>query len=72
MTHLEACIEAVPEVLRCGCEPTAVEFMEREVIACAETYLGKQFPDTSARRVSAGAAGRGQPRKRCSPMIDTG
>ena len=22
--------------------------MEREVIACAETYLGKQFPDTSA------------------------
>ena len=46
--HLEACIEAVPEVLACGCEPTAVEFMEREVIACAETYLGKQFPDTSA------------------------
>ena len=45
---LEACIEAVPEVLACGCEPTAVEFMEREVIACAETYLGKQFPDTSA------------------------
>ena len=45
---LDACIEAVPEVLRCGCEPTAVEFMEREVIACAENYLGKQFPDTSA------------------------
>lgn len=46
--HLEGCIEAVPEVLACGCEPTAVEFMEREVIACAETYLGKQFPDTSS------------------------
>jgi len=45
---LDACIEAVPEVLGCGCEPTAVEFMEREVIACAEQYLGKQFPDTSA------------------------
>ena len=45
---LDACIDAVPEVLRCGCEPTAVEFMEREVIASAETYLGKQFPDTSA------------------------
>lgn len=45
---LRACIEAVPEVLACGCEPTAVEFMEREVIACAEKYLGKQFPDTSA------------------------
>ena len=46
--HLEACIQAVPEVLACGCEPTAVEFMEREVIACAETYLGKQFPDASS------------------------
>ncbi len=44
---LETCIGAVPAVLGCGCEPTAVEFMEREVIACAETYLGKQFPDTS-------------------------
>ena len=45
---LEECISAVPKVLACGCEPTAVEFMEREVIACAEKYLGKQFPDTSA------------------------
>lgn len=45
---LDACIGAVPAVLACGCEPTAVEFMEREVIACAEQYLGKQFPDTSA------------------------
>ena len=45
---LEACIGAVPQVLSCGCDPTAVEFMEREVITCAEEYLGKQFPDTSA------------------------
>ena len=45
---LDACIGAVPQVLASGCEPTAVEFMEREVISCAETYLGKQFPDTSA------------------------
>lgn len=45
---LEECIKAVPFVLGCGCEPTAVEFMEREVIACAEKYLGKQFPDRSA------------------------
>jgi glycolate oxidase len=45
---LSRCIEAVPAVLSCGCEPTAVEFMEREVIAASETYLGKQFPDTSA------------------------
>ncbi len=45
---LDACIGAVPRVLACGCDPTAVEFMEREVIACAEEYLGKQFPDSSA------------------------
>ena len=45
---LDKCIGAVPEVLACGCEPTAVEFMEHEVIQSAETYLGKQFPDTSA------------------------
>lgn len=45
---LDTCINAVPEVLRCGCDPTAVEFMERTVIANAETYLGKQFPDKSA------------------------
>ena len=45
---LDACIGAVPRVLGCGCDPTAVEFMEREVISCAETYLGKQFPDTGA------------------------
>lgn len=45
---LDTCIGAVPAVLGCECEPTAVEFMEREVIACAETYLGKQFPDASA------------------------
>ena len=45
---LDACISAVPQVLASGCEPTAVEFMEREVISCAEEYLGKQFPDTSA------------------------
>ena len=45
---LDACISAVPHVLACGADPTAVEFMEREVISCAEEYLGKQFPDTSA------------------------
>ncbi len=45
---LDKCIGAVPELLACGCEPTAVEFMEHEVIKSAETYLGKQFPDTSA------------------------
>ncbi len=46
--ELDACIGAVPKLLSCGCEPTAVEFMQRDVISCAETYLGKQFPDTAA------------------------
>lgn len=45
---LEKCIGAVPEVLRLGVEPTAVEFMEREVIEASEVYLGKQFPDKQA------------------------
>jgi glycolate oxidase len=45
---LDACIGAVPAMLACGCEPTAVEFMERAVIAAAEAYLGKQFPHDGA------------------------
>ena len=46
--EVHRCIRAVPAILSCGCEPTAVEFMERDVIGCAETYLGKAFPDVSA------------------------
>ena len=45
---LDACIAAVPQVLRSGAEPTAVEFMESAVIRAVEHYLGKAFPDTSA------------------------
>ncbi|MBQ4156870.1 MAG: FAD-binding protein [Clostridia bacterium] len=45
--NLRKCVEAVPQVLS-GTTPTAVEFMEKEVIEDAETYLGKQFPDKSA------------------------
>lgn len=41
---LDACIGAVPAVLGCGCEPTAVEFMEREVIACARPILASSSP----------------------------
>ena len=63
---LDACIGAVPQVLSSGCDPTAVEFMEREVISCAETYLGKQFPDMSANayllvRLDGPSAGALQP-----------
>ncbi|MDO5021778.1 MAG: FAD-linked oxidase C-terminal domain-containing protein [Eubacteriales bacterium] len=46
--NLDECINSVPAVLASGCNPTAVEFMEREVIKSAEKYLGKQFPDSNA------------------------
>lgn len=46
-SDLEQCIYAVPKVLHCG-EPTAIEFMEREVIKASEEYLGRHFPDNSA------------------------
>ncbi|MBQ3078560.1 MAG: FAD-binding protein [Clostridia bacterium] len=44
---LSRCVEAVSPVLN-GATPTAVEFMEKEVIEDSERYLGKQFPDKSA------------------------
>lgn len=41
-------IRTVPKIVRSRAVPTAIEFMEREVILAAETYLGKTFPDNSA------------------------
>ena len=45
---LTKAIETVPRIIKSKAIPTAVEFMEREVILAAETYLGTRFPDTSA------------------------
>lgn len=45
---LDQCIETVPAILRSRSNPTAVEFMQREVIEAAEEYLGKVFPDKSS------------------------
>lgn len=45
---LEHCIETVPKIMKAKMTPTAVEFMEKEVIEAAEEYLGKDFPDKSA------------------------
>ncbi|MBQ9804363.1 MAG: FAD-binding oxidoreductase [Lentisphaeria bacterium] len=45
---LPAAIKAVPQVIRASAIPTAVEFMEREVILAAEQFLGRKFPDNSA------------------------
>ncbi len=45
---LAKAIETVPEIIKSKSIPTAVEFMEREVILAAEEFLGKPFPDNSA------------------------
>lgn len=47
-TDLAQCIRTVPEIIQSPVTPTAVEFMEREVIEAAEEYLGCRFPDKSS------------------------
>lgn len=42
------CIKTVPVLFKAKLAPTAVEFMERDVIEASEKYLGKPFPDKSA------------------------
>jgi len=46
---IEAAIGAVPEIIRLKAAPTAIEFMEREVILFSEQFLGKKFPDTGGK-----------------------
>lgn len=45
---LEQAIGTVPLIIKSKSIPTAIEFMQREVIMDAENYLGKKFPDNSA------------------------
>lgn len=45
---LEQAIRTVPKIIKSKSAPTAIEFMQREVIIDAEKYLGKKFPDNSA------------------------
>jgi glycolate oxidase len=45
---LAQAIETVPQIIKSKAIPTAIEFMEREVILAAEEFLGKAFPDSSA------------------------
>jgi len=45
---VKSAIAAVPEVIRTSSIPTAVEFMEREVILASEEYQNRKFPDSSA------------------------
>jgi glycolate oxidase len=46
--NLDQAIGAVPDILKAKQTPTAVEFMQREVVIAASTYLGRPFPDTSS------------------------
>ena len=45
---LEKAIRTVPLIIKSKSIPTAVEFMQREVIMDAEKYLGCTFPDNGA------------------------
>ena len=47
---LERAIAAVPYVIKSRALPTAIEFMQREVLSYAEEYLGKKIPDDSNAR----------------------
>lgn len=44
---MDAALDAVPPIVRSGANPTAIEYMSRDVILFAEDYLGKKFPDTA-------------------------
>jgi glycolate oxidase len=45
---LDSCIDTVPKIIKSKTVPTAIEFMQKEVIEAAEEYLGKKFPDKSS------------------------
>lgn len=45
---MEAAITTVPKIIMLKAAPTAIEFMEREVLLFAEEFLGKKFPDTKS------------------------
>lgn len=45
---LATAIETVPKIIKSKSIPTAIEFMEREVILAAEEFLGKKFPDNTS------------------------
>lgn len=45
---LPMAISTVPKIVKSKAAPTAIEFMQREVILAAEEYLGKKFPDNTS------------------------
>ena len=49
---LEACIETVPKIIQSKIVPTAIEFMEREVIEAGREISGPHISGQNIRRVS--------------------
>ncbi len=45
---LKKAIDTVPMIIKSKTVPTAIEFMQKEVIVDAENYLGTKFPDTGS------------------------
>jgi glycolate oxidase len=45
---LDRAISTVPKIIKSKSIPTAIEFMQREVILAAEEFLGKKFPDNTS------------------------
>lgn len=45
---IDTAIEMVPKIIKSKAVPTAIEFMQREVILNAEEFLGKKFPDNTS------------------------
>lgn len=45
---LDQAINTVPMIVKAKTTPTAIEFMQREVIEDSEQYLGKAFPDNQS------------------------
>lgn len=46
--NLAQCFSAVPKIMQSRSNPTAIEFMQHQVIEAAEKYLGLNFPDKSS------------------------
>ncbi len=46
--NIDRAISTVPLIIKSKVTPTAVEFMEREIILDSQKFLGKTFPDESA------------------------
>lgn len=46
--NLDMAISTVPKIIKSKATPTAIEFMQRDVILAAEEFLGKKFRDKSS------------------------